>query len=269
MDATSAAMSDAGPLRRCAACEYDLRGLTQNRCPECGLEFDPNYLPPADVPWVRRADAATRHRCADGGNAFVAYWRTVALVLLRPRKFGETVWQDVEVAPSETTRFRWITIGIATGSTLAAMLPGFGPGSAIALPLLAVPVTLFFWMATARVIFIQFRADRFADEMRFRRLHDLTCAGLALAPLVPSAVVIGFVFGWPAERIALATFISIWLAMGAWWLGSLQYQIHGGRCTRGDMVLHGMMLPIAWMMIAAVILVFSLGLLGLGLAIFR
>jgi hypothetical protein len=26
---------------RCRACKYDLRDLTENRCPECGRAFDP------------------------------------------------------------------------------------------------------------------------------------------------------------------------------------------------------------------------------------
>ena len=42
-----------GPLRRyrrrkrglCLKCGYDLRGLTEPRCPECATEFDPSNLP--------------------------------------------------------------------------------------------------------------------------------------------------------------------------------------------------------------------------------
>ena len=33
------------PAGRCDSCGYSLRGLTENRCPECFTEFDP-----ADVP---------------------------------------------------------------------------------------------------------------------------------------------------------------------------------------------------------------------------
>ena len=29
---------------RCLSCHYDLRNLPENRCPECGREFDPNDL---------------------------------------------------------------------------------------------------------------------------------------------------------------------------------------------------------------------------------
>lgn len=38
----------ARPIRkraaRCLRCGYDLRGQTTPRCPECGLEFDPEQL---------------------------------------------------------------------------------------------------------------------------------------------------------------------------------------------------------------------------------
>ncbi len=29
-------------MMRCLSCKYDLRNLTENRCPECGRVFDPN-----------------------------------------------------------------------------------------------------------------------------------------------------------------------------------------------------------------------------------
>jgi len=36
---------------RCLSCKYDLRNLSENRCPECGRVFDPNdpltFLPDA------------------------------------------------------------------------------------------------------------------------------------------------------------------------------------------------------------------------------
>src|SRR5579862_2002337 len=39
----SIAPSSADPARgRCRACDYPLHGLTENRCPECGLQFDPD-----------------------------------------------------------------------------------------------------------------------------------------------------------------------------------------------------------------------------------
>jgi hypothetical protein len=249
-----AAAAENGPERRCAACDYDLRGLAQNRCPECGLEFDPHFLPTADVPWLRRDD-----------RALLAYLRTVALVLLRPRKFGQTVWQDVDVRASDAVRFRWVTIGIATGSALALMLIAVMPPPVIAIPLLAPPVLIFFWMATARFNLIQFAPARFADEMRYRHLHELTCAGLALSPLAPLFALVCMALGLP-DHVAEPVFVALcWLVPIAWWYGSLRFQIYGGRCTRGDALLHAVLLPFAWLLIAGVVLVFGLGTVGLAM----
>lgn len=43
--------------RRCKVCRYALAGLTRNRCPECGEEFDPadptTFLGPPSIPKLR------------------------------------------------------------------------------------------------------------------------------------------------------------------------------------------------------------------------
>ena len=260
------------PHRCCAECGYDLRGLEQLRCPECGLPFDPTYLPPADIPWLKRGERQREMHALDGGNAFLAYWRTVWLVLVRPKKFGSMVWQDVDVDAVETTRFRWITIGVAVGSALATMLPIISPLSIAVLLtvlLMGAPITAFFWMATGRFDIIQFVAAWFVQEMRYRRLHDLSCAGLALAPIVPIYLLLGLIMGWPGYYIGPRAFALCWLVVIAWWYGSLRYQIHGGRCRTADAILHAVLMPFAWFMIAAVILIFALGIMGLLLGLMR
>ena len=263
---------DAPPLRRCASCGYDLRGLEQLRCPECGLAFDPHYLPPADIPWLKRGDT-NLHPNATGGNPFVAYWRTVWLVLAHPRRFGEMVWQNVDVDANQTTRFRWVTIGIAVGSLLATLLPLMAPLSSVvelvALVALSAPMVAFFWIATGRFDIIQFVATWFAQETRFRRLHDLSCAGLALAPVVPMFMLLGLIMGWGEKYVVWRAFGLAWLVVIAWWYGSLRYQIHGGRCRTGDAVLHALLMPFAWFMIATVIVIFAMGIVGLVLGLFR
>ena len=262
----------AAPSRRCAACGYDLRGLEQFRCPECGLEFDPSRLPRADIPWLKRGDILTDANATGGVNPLFAYWRTVWLVLARPRRLGEMVWQDVDVDAAETARFRWVTIGIALGSTLATMLPVFAPVRPVivlALFLLAAPIAAFFWMATGRFDVIQFVAPWFAQEMRYRRLHDLSCAGLALAPVVPIFVVLGLILHWPAHYVVPRAIGLAAAVVFAWWYGSLRYQIHGGRCRTGDAILHALLMPCAWFMIAAVIVIFALGIVGLVLGLLR
>jgi hypothetical protein len=271
LSTAAAAAADAPPQRRCIGCGYDLRGLEQLRCPECGLAFDPNHLPRADIPWLKRGDILIDAN-ATGGNAVLAYWRTVWLVLVRPRKFGEMVWLDVEVDAIDAARFRWVTIGLAVGSMLATLLPIFSPLSLAGVVTLAImtgPIVAFFWMATGRFDIVPFVARWFAQEQRFRRLHDLSCAGLALAPIVPMFLLLGLIMGWPGAYVGPRAFLLCWVVLFAWWYGSLRYQIHGGRCRTGDAILHAMLVPFAWIMIATVIAVFALGIMGLLLGLMR
>lgn len=64
----------------CFECGYSLLGLTENRCPECGLDFNPNNFLPID-----RQDLwhSNPWEVAPGLNSFVA---TLALSLFRPSR---------------------------------------------------------------------------------------------------------------------------------------------------------------------------------------
>src|ERR1043166_8412508 len=92
----------------CERCDYDLRGLTVARCPECGLEFDPAARPKADVPWLRRKESGT----------LGAYYQTVWRVLFRPQDFAEQVWRVGDINPLESETFARFTVNIATFSAL-------------------------------------------------------------------------------------------------------------------------------------------------------
>lgn len=191
---------------------------------------------------------------------------------MRPRRFGQIVWQDVEVDAAATMRFRWVTIGITVGSLLAAMLPLLGaatPAAIVAVAMLAPPLIAFFAMATSPFNLIPFVSWRYLDEMRYRRLHDLTCAGLALSPIVPMSLLLGVMLDWPLRFVAPRAVALCGVVLIAWWYGSLRYQIHGGRCRSGDAIVHALVLPFAWLMIAIVILIFGLGISGIVLGLLK
>ncbi len=92
----STAFPSAGstPLQYCRDCEYPLCGLDQNRCPECGLPFDP--LDPKTFVANRRRERLHRQAQAVGTAAFglglvaavveilwsVVAWDTIFIVLL-------------------------------------------------------------------------------------------------------------------------------------------------------------------------------------------
>src|SRR5438093_12950493 len=91
----------------CAGCGYDLRGLCGERCPECGLPFDPHDPPTARVPWLRRG--AELGACS-------AFWQTVWLALVHPRRLAGQVEQYLDVDAQSARRFRWICTLIAAAS---------------------------------------------------------------------------------------------------------------------------------------------------------
>ncbi|MCI0631124.1 MAG: hypothetical protein L0Y44_10790 [Phycisphaerales bacterium] len=71
----------------CEQCRYDLSGLSERRCPECGCEFDPAKLAQEDVEFSLRQERLKRMcRWLPFGGlapiaALYATWITGALVL--------------------------------------------------------------------------------------------------------------------------------------------------------------------------------------------
>src|SRR5438874_8982568 len=98
--------------RLCQTCGYNLRGLTINRCPECGKFFDPKRPIEARIPWVRRAAI----------GKWSAYWQTVWMAMLHPIRLGREVWDAPRVDPKAALHFRWITVAQTVLSYFAMSL---------------------------------------------------------------------------------------------------------------------------------------------------
>jgi hypothetical protein len=82
----------------CPACGYNLRGLPEYRCPECGGEFDVGELVVSQIPWA--------HRRVLG--RFRAYWKTVLMVMFNNRRFCQETAGPVSYGDSQS--FRWVTV---------------------------------------------------------------------------------------------------------------------------------------------------------------
>ncbi len=85
----------------CPDCGYSLRGLTSERCPECGLLLDFIESKVSLIPWERRREI--------GG--FRAYWRTAWLAAFRPKRFCRAAYQPVSYRCAQ--KFRWLTVAHA------------------------------------------------------------------------------------------------------------------------------------------------------------
>ncbi len=82
----------------CLGCGYNLRGLQDDRCPECGREFDRAALTTSRIPWAYRTEI----------GAFRAYWRTVWLVTSRTSRFCDELVRPGSYRDAQW--FRWVTI---------------------------------------------------------------------------------------------------------------------------------------------------------------
>jgi predicted RNA-binding Zn-ribbon protein involved in translation (DUF1610 family) len=82
----------------CPECGYDLRAITSQRCPECGLAIDRASMSVSRLPWSHR------HKI----GRVRAYWRTM---LLRPRKLAEEMARPVSF--SDAQQFRHVTVFLA------------------------------------------------------------------------------------------------------------------------------------------------------------
>ncbi|MBP7936872.1 MAG: hypothetical protein KA354_19700 [Phycisphaerae bacterium] len=94
----------------CPHCEYNLTGLTENRCPECGLQFDPDELrrllsgQPQPIP-----DWDGRH----GPGLFLAFFRVCWTTWFHPIRFSRTFpWC---VNPHSAMSFWFLTRVAAAG----------------------------------------------------------------------------------------------------------------------------------------------------------
>jgi hypothetical protein len=123
----------------CPECGYDLRGLSNQRCPECGTVFDRATATLSRIPWVQRKAI----------GSFRAYWRTVWLSTIRIKQLADEVTRPVSLREAQRFRLRTsllasiIPVGMmlfmlqemgGLGAGLSAMTAGRGTGGYGSLP---------------------------------------------------------------------------------------------------------------------------------------
>lgn len=77
--APAGASSGATPQVFCPECGYDLQAIASDRCPECGLAIDRSRLGESTIPWVHRKQI----------GRIRAFYRTVKLATFSPREFAK------------------------------------------------------------------------------------------------------------------------------------------------------------------------------------
>jgi hypothetical protein len=78
-------------------CGYNLRGLSSERCPECGLAIDTALS--GVIPWERRK----------GLGYFRSFVRTLGMGTFRPTKLARATGEPIDLRSARI--FRWIVRG--------------------------------------------------------------------------------------------------------------------------------------------------------------
>ena len=85
----------------CPQCTYNLRGLTADRCPECGLDISHVHEGESQIPWVHRREI----------GRIRAYWKTVWQIGFTAEVFDKEFHMATDRVSA--MRFSWITIAHA------------------------------------------------------------------------------------------------------------------------------------------------------------
>jgi hypothetical protein len=246
-----------GPLQRdtyCEKCGYNLRGLTQRICPECGAEFKPHVHSGSQLPWKQR----------EAIGFLDAYWRTVKLVLFHPRRFGLEVWEGGRIRMRDAAAFRWYTVAHAYVPLLIVWLSFAGPR----LPqreLIAftgvIAILLFVWLLKSTGLLVRFFRKQVVSadiQRRLVALSHLACAALALSPIHMACLALcGAAFRlegkdsmlFNAAACVWGVFILFQLVL--WWLNSMLLVREAMNVNEGELGLIGLGFALVWALHAA------------------
>jgi hypothetical protein len=254
-----------GPIERdiyCENCGYNLRGLKQTICPECGVEFKRKTVAASQLPWKQRQAI----------GFLDAYWRTVKLVLFHPRRFGTEVWDGGRIHLRDANAFRWYTIAHAYVPLMVVWMSFAGPRLSqrelIAFTC-AMAVLLLAWLTTSTGLLVRFfkRQTVSADiQRRLVALSHFACAALSLSPIHMACLALCGA-AWKVQGKDSMLFAAAVAAWGAftlvqlvlWWLNSMLLVREAMAVNEGELALIGFGFVVVWVLHAA----FWLGLVPL------
>jgi len=259
---TDAATQGLAADRFCESCGYNLRGLTGDRCPECGSEFDPDALPIAQIPWLRRSRI----------GVWKAYWQTVFAVILHPIQFARETGKPVQLKLEDADRFRKVVCRAAAVSAtigfIGPLLLRFSPQTLLETSVGLLIVGLGAW--TFASIFLRICTTSLpitfvapADIPRARIMLCYAAAPWAMLPPLAFLGVCTACFGaWDFSRLLFSCFVLglIVQLVLAWGIGVVMVSSISGYRT-GSVVEAGVLIPLTYFgaAVASIAALFAIG----------
>jgi hypothetical protein len=281
MSSPSELTIDSESERFCPDCGYNLRGMTSDRCPECGILI--GNVSAFTIPWAHRAEIG-RVR---------AFGRSVWLATFHPTRLARAVHGPVD--PDSANRFRSIVISIAwimTAIVLGSLywqqrgadflnlidaaaisatpvdwdweLKTMWSAGAIMIPVLPIGLGLMFFL-WGRAGQHWFKVASLTPTQRSRSILISRYALAPLAWIALSAIFLGGAWVLEATRVS-DIFRELWLVVigistlffamaifGTWWstLSVLRQATH---CTPSRWVAAAVGLPLSWLLAAGIAL---------------
>ena len=263
----------------CPSCSYNLRGLTSNRCPECGLALDAVRSHTSQIPGVHRKKIGW----------YRAYWKTVWFVTMRHRLMSMELARPVNY--SDAQKFRWLTIFHAYAPILAAtvFMCGYvpaswtGPGGTFPLarlgfvstssawaslailevwPVALLHIGILLWLAAATGVASYFFHPRdLPVHLQNRAVALSYYANAALAftfvPFLLGWVVWEFsdTKSWLAIALPIKLFTVILpILLCTWWFKSVDILARTLGIRRVRVPVMFVLLPVLWLVLAAVLI---------------
>lgn len=239
----------------CQKCKYNLRGLTGNRCPECGCNITLARLQTPEIPWARRREMGWIR----------AYWKTVWWSHSRHKRDCEEIATRANYRDSQI--FRWITIAhvFAAAAAVAIMLyathwiswfftPSFADMFSRVWPaslLLVATIPLLTVMTGVTSYFFEVRDAPMQQRNRAIAMSYYCCGVLAWLPGPALLLVIAPLTESHSDEtpVAFQRLAFIWIIglMLIWWLDVIRTvrRVLPSRPRR--VVVTALLLPLAWL----------------------
>lgn len=224
MHEPSATSTEAGP--HCLNCDYALRGLQDNRCPECGQEFDPrDFLPRV------YSDLWTDNRW-EAQPGMMSFLHTLLLSWLNPGRLFETYRGYYSDSRSVAYVCVCYALCIATVCAVVSVIDRDYLGEAIACCAIWL-IGAGLLQALAAVILYQCLTPvRWARTADYWRAYLRYLAGYLLLSAMLTALALWSIrAGIDLSYVQSSHFVAS-IGLMVWWLGALSVGIRKG-CRRG------------------------------------